>query len=311
MHRLSLVAGTALAVGLTVAATVPALAARKVVCDQYGHCHIVITKDGRPATDEPARGGGTSRGASKGSAAPDPCKYVLSDPQPPKSDPVWGGRTTGAIYLYVCPRPSKDPTDQLGNVEQAWRGTPPEAEVMITPGELAQQALASLTLPKPVLHQSPGDSNRDADGVPYTWVNLPTWYWASPASSQKRSATASLGSVWATVTVTPRMLTYIPGDGEVSVDCPGTGRPWTEADGSGAPSKGGCAYRYRATTDRQNVAQDLQGITASVSLTWDVTWTGGVTRAGPASQGGSLPAMTTTSAPSPRFKVKQILTVNR
>lgn len=311
MHRISLVVGTTLALGLTVGTAGPALADRKVVCDRYGHCQIVVTKDGRPATDEPAGGGGASRGASKTRAEPNPCKYVLSDPQPPKSDPAWGGNTSGAIYLHVCPRASKDPTDYLANVEEVWRGAPPDAAAMITPGELAQQARASLTLPKPVLHQSPGDSNRDGDGVPYTWVNLPTWYWASPASSREQSATASLGSVWATVTVTPKMLTYYPGDGNKPVTCPGVGRPWKKGDGIGPPTKGGCAYQYRSTTDKQDVPQKLQGVTARVSLRWEVTWTGGATRAGTATQGGTLAAMTTTSAASPRFKVKQIQSVTR
>jgi hypothetical protein len=301
MHRIRLVCAMVLAIGASTMTALPAHADGKDVwCDPTsGFCKIVVTKKGRPADRDKGAAGQGSRagkgaGTSVAAAKPNPCKYVLSDPQPPKSAAIWDGHTGGAIYLYVCPRASQDPTDFLATVVEVWQGAPPPAEAIITPAELAQQALASLRLPRPVLHRSPGESNSDA-GVPYTWVNLWTWYWTSPATWRQLSRTASLATVSATVTVAPTKLTFDPGDGSPPVSCAGPGRAWTKADGNAAPSHGGCGYRYRSVSD---------GVRPTVSITWDVSWTGS------GGTGGTLPVMTT-STTSPPFKVEQIQVVNR
>jgi len=81
------------------------------------------------------------------------------------------------------------------------------------------------------------------------------------------------------VTVSPMSLSFDPGDGDAPVVCDGPGRAWTSADGDGAPTDGGCGYRYRSAT--------TQPVTSTQSIRWAVTWR--------ASDGetGTLPDLTT------------------
>jgi hypothetical protein len=176
-----------------------------------------------------------------------------------------------------------------------WAPTAPDAQVNVTvsPAQLAQQALAELRIPKPVIRRSP-DRSATVAGAPVTWVNMWTWVWTEPASWRQLSKTASLGPVWATVTVKPTALVFEPGLGGAPVSCPGPGRAWTPADGDSRPARGGCGYVYRSVS---------AGVTASLAIRWAVSWTG----SGGAS--GQLPVMTTRV--SDRFAVEQIQAVNR
>jgi hypothetical protein len=127
-------------------------------------------------------------------------------------------------------------------------------------------------------------------------VNLWTWFWTDPASWSVQTARAAAGPVWAEVTVTPTQLIISPGQtGTADVTCPGPGRPWTEADGNGAPAAGGCGFQY------QHVS--ASPITATVTIEWSVTWQGS------GGTGGTLPAMRTQA--TSRFAVEQIQVVNR
>jgi hypothetical protein len=143
---------------------------------------------------------------------------------------------------------------------------------------LALQAEKTLKIPQPSGDRSPGQEQR-FHGYPYTYVNLWTWYWTNPTSWKSLNATATAGGLAATVTVTPKSLSFDPGDGSQAALCPGPGRAWTSDDGNGAPTDGGCAYRYRSATS--------QPVTSTQSIRWSVTWR--------ASDGesGTLPDITT------------------
>jgi hypothetical protein len=285
------IAGVAVAtLALSIHSASPAPPDTGAYCDpQKGICAVEVTKDGRPAhrqrKSHPVKG--SQRGEAR-STSTAPCRYVLYDPQPPKSDSIWGGNTTGAIYSYLC-------EEGQDFVAVVWRGAPPAGAdgPAVTAAELAQQARALLKVPKPRFQRSPDQSFTDA-GTPITWVNLWTWYWTTETSWRPTSKTASLGDVSATVTATPQTMTFKPGNGKPPVTCPGPGRAWTETDGNAAPSDGGCAYRYTRPSDR---------VTATLSIRWSVAWEG--------SDGtsGQLPAMTTQTSDS--FAVQQIQTVNR
>jgi hypothetical protein len=210
------------------------------------------------------------------------------DPPPEPSNPMWeghvtGGRTTGAIYLCVLPD---------GSVFD-WFWAPP-APPVVTPAQVARQALASVTLPAPVMRRSPTEANSD-HGVPYTWVNLWTWFWTDSASWQPLRARAAVGGTWAEVTVTPTRLVYVPGDGEPAVACAGPGRAWRESDGNGVPTAGGCGYRYRHVS--------ATPLTATLAIEWAVTWRGS------GGTSGTLPVMRTQVTST--FAVQQIQVVTR
>ncbi|HET9656946.1 MAG TPA: hypothetical protein VFP72_16465 [Kineosporiaceae bacterium] len=220
----------------------------------------------------------------------DSCYYKPLDPSPPPSDPAWEGHyPNGAIYQQTCYW-----VHGTGGA-WAWLATPPPGMPTVTPAQLAQQALATLHVPDLVMRRSPTEANSD-HGTPYTWVNLWTWFWTDPASWKVQTARATAGPVWAEVTVTPTQLIISPGEtGTANVTCSGPGRPWTQADGNGAPSGGGCGVVYRHVS--------AVPITATVAVEWAVTWQG----SGGAS--GTLPVMRTQS--SATFAVEQIQVVTR
>ncbi len=221
------------------------------------------------------------------SAAANPCRTHTASPQPPKSDPAWAGHSTGTILVEPCWL-----IQQMG-AHDFWAVAPAKKVSPTTsPQILARRAFAELRIPRPVLDRSPDATTEE--GRPMTWVNLWTWVWTSPQSWRALSKRASSGAVWATVTVTPKVLTFAPGIGERSVTCPGPGRPWAKADGDAAPSEGGCGYQYPAV---------FSNVSAKLSIRWAVAWHG--------SDGthGSLPSMTTTAGQD--LSVEQIQVVNR
>jgi hypothetical protein len=290
MRRLSLGTILALSTACLLLAATPAWASHRppVHCaqrDAHGLCVVQV--------GDPGHGGGPGSGTSGGTGGTQRCTDIdgkvipcerhglgvwdaslncyleLTNPQPPKSDPVWAGHTTGAIYDCLT-----WPPRTTGN-GWVWFANPPAGP---DPRALALEAEKTLQLPLPSGDRSPNPS-KTYHGYPYTYVNLWTWFWTDSASWKTRTATARAGGVSATVTVTPTALLFDPGDGSSSVSCAGPGRAWTSADGDGAPTDGGCGYQYRSAT--------TQPLTSTQSIRWAVTW-----RASDG-QTGSLPDLTT------------------
>ena len=239
MHRLisgvvmlTAIAGTSGPVGATPGP------GHTVICSAQTHiCIVTATSPGAPGNSSPK--GPAPEDANVrppgGTAPPDPCHYQLTDPQPPASDPIWAGHApgSGAIYERVC-------QVSIGMLVNAPVFVPDGAApvpVVATPLQLARQAVAQVKVPDPTVERSPSAQNVD-QGMPYTWVNLWTWFWTSPQTWQPLSRTATVGAVWARVTIRPDRLVFDPGDGESSVTCPGPGRPWRDADGDDPPSGG-------------------------------------------------------------------------
>ena len=257
-----------------------------VLCFADGTC---IDTVGTSASSGPAKkgsGGTPVTAAKKGPALNGGCTTDPIVPQPPLSDPDWGGHTTGTLYWVNC---NFNGQNLPGTAGVTWK---PAATPAATPAQAAQRAVALLRLPKPVGYRSPTEHNNDR-GRPFTWVHLWTWYWTSPLVWKDEAKTARLPGVAATVTATPVQLIFEPGDGAAAVTCAGPGRAWGESDGSAAPSDGGCGYMYRHVSD---------GVRARMSIRWRVSWTG------TGAAGGQLPDMTSTSL-SPVFRVEQAQTV--
>ena len=257
----------------------------------FGQCLVKVVRppllgrDPRPSQND---GGGEATG---GGGSDPSCVKTLLLPQPPKSDPVFVGRTKGSIYTGPLCRDGK-----LVSFVPVWSWSPVEPPApVVTPAELARRALATVKVPKPLVHRSPPETARDG-GVPYTWVNLWTWFWTDPGPWNKPpSATATLAGVSATVTLTPQSLVIKPDDGRAEITCRGPGRAWTKADGNEPPSDGGCGYRFSEVSD---------AVSPTVFIRWDVTWTG------TGGAAGTLPRMTTQTV-LPSFRVEQIQVVNR
>jgi len=216
----------------------------------------------------------------------DGCYYKLISPQPPYDVKLWKGHPDGqgAIYLGSCVAVA-----WFGFV---WQPSAPAGPPVKSPAQLAQEALATLTLPKPVPPSSPSGGTL-ADGRPYTVVRVPTWFWTTPASYLVKTARAALGPVWAQVTVTPVALTFVPGDGGSAASCSGPGSVWTSQAGPWAHAPGGCDYSYPRSTYGYPAGE----LTATYGILWRAIWvgSGGI--------GGSFPDVTTTT--TSRFAVAE------
>ena len=208
------------------------------------------------------------------------CWFKIMTPQPAYTAALWNGHAAGdgAIYFYTCPPFT---AGGAGGEGMQWLQTAPQGPV-ITPGQLAQRALKSLTLPRPSAGMSP--DGRLGDGRRYTVVEALTWFWSDPSTYRTLTARVSAGAVWARVTVTPTALTFSPGDGGRPVWCAGPGRAWVAGrDSQWASAPGGCDYQY----PRSTYGYPHGELTATYGIRWTVAW------AGSGGARGALPDVTT------------------
>lgn len=251
----------------------------------YGWVDTGIFVPGSPGTRDPIVQG---PGGSTGGGPAVTCEYTI-DGSPTTHE--WDDRTPpgpGAWYFRSC-------SDGMSGVVWVPEGQAPAgpAVLIVTPEQLALEARNRLVLPQPTLHRSPTESN-NYEGVPFTWVNLWTWFWTDVGDYSPQTQTTSVGPVSATVVARPVGLLFDPGEGSTAVRCPGPGRAWTEADGNDEPPSG-CGFVYRSVTDGP--------VTSRLGILWRVTWTGS------GGTGGTLPTMETiTSGP---VRVLQVQVVNR
>ena len=187
------------------------------------------------------------------------CAWRVLDPAPVAGDPRWEGHdpAAGVVLYNLC----NGPIAYAFAANAAAVPPPPPPN----PAVLAQQAYTQLALPKPTLGRSPdlakGDPARG--GQSYTIVNLWTRYFTDPTVWAPTSRTVTLRGVFATVTATPTVLTFDPGDGNRPVSCGGPGAPWTEADGFNPLSAGECGYQYKQV--------EAVPIVGAESISWTVS----------------------------------------
>lgn len=187
----------------------------------------------------------------------DGCYYTMASLQPPKSDPAWGGHTTGAIYDSTC----FGTTGTGGG--PVWRATAPAGGPGVTPEQLAQQAIKQLPIDGPDIGMAPGPGK---EGL----VGLPVWMWTdvTAATWGPATATAAVPGLSVTATAKASKIVWRMGDGD-TVTCTGPGTPYsTSRGGASSPD---CGHTYTAPSAGQT--NDAYRVTATT--TWDVTWVGG------------------------------------
>lgn len=154
------------------------------------------------------------------------------------------------------------------------------------PGVLAQLAVRYLRLPDPVIRSSP------APGA-LQLTELPTWMWVAPAAWRPESKTAQVPGESVTATATPVSASWQMGDGK-TVTCHGSGTPYAKGDNP-ASSSPTCGYTYT----RSSAGQPQAAYHVTVTITWDITWTG------PGGAGGALPPLFTAAAAPMRVAESQ------
>jgi hypothetical protein len=132
----------------------------------------------------------------------------------------------------------------------------------VTPEQLLIQALKELHVPALSPDTAPP---RGADGL----VGLPEWFWIPVASWHALTVTVTAGPVWATVTAAPTGLTVDPGTGASPVTCPGPGTPYDSAKPA-AGQRTDCSYLYV----RPSTGLPGNAYPASITVVWQVAWTG-------------------------------------
>lgn len=187
--------------------------------------------------------------------------------QPPFSDPAWGGRSDGAIYL--CTRPRFDLTPDANMTATRWLPDPPEAEA-VDPREVALRLLARLDLEAIDIGLQPrGDTPKRM-----SYVGWNVWMWADSPSQEKWgpiSASDSGSGVAVSLSAEVDRVEWDMGDGTV-VTC-GRGRPWTMVATSG---------KNVASPDCGHVYEEMGTYTVTARSYWSVNWSG-------AGQSGTLP----------------------
>jgi hypothetical protein len=247
--------------------------------------------------DASSAGGDSDGSANEGSGGTSSMAPVFTEcswraADLPVNAPEWQGNDPATGQLMVDPCNGQQvyvfvPNEALGIAAAVAPLPPPD------PAVLAQQAYAELVPPSPTAHRSPAE---DMPGGAWTVVNLWTWFWVDRAGWVPLTRTVELRGVTATVTATPTVTTFDPGNGDALVSCDGPGKAWVYPGGNSDPQPttvGGCGYQYRRVSD---------GVQATTSITYAVTWTSNT------GAGGNLPdlAGSTTSAP---FRVEQIQVV--
>lgn len=190
------------------------------------------------------------------------CYVGRMTPQPVPADPVWQGRTAGAIYF--C-EPSAL-TRRVGMVVDVfWSAAAPVAAMPPDPETLARQAIATMDLRAIEIGIVP-EPNPDSMG----FVGLPTWMWTDPTPPTWGPITRSANGGGITVTATGRVKTvaWQMGDG-ATVNCGSPGTPYQDAFGkSSSPT---CGHSYTRTS----VGKPGDAYPVSATSYWAIDWAGG------------------------------------
>ncbi len=162
--------------------------------------------------------------------------------------PVAANPVDGATYVKTCQRDGA----AVGNDEFVVFQTPPPPDPAVVAADLAQQALAEITLPQPAITSNP------PNGVDV--INVPVWLWTNNWATL--TATATAAGVSATVTAAPTQIAWNMGDGHTVV-CAGPGTAYNAAVADDAQHTD-CSYTYW---------QKAGDVTVTATETWHITYT--------------------------------------
>jgi len=206
------------------------------------------------------------------------CYVREMSPQPPLSDPVWQGHTTGKIY--DC----KLPPGIQGPIVPFWAENPPASSAQVV--NLAARAVQSLGLTAIDIGMAPTPTSIDPTSIGV--VGLPNWMWVkNPTARTYGPATGSASDGGVTVTVTAKVdrVTWTMGDGSAPIICSAPGTPYTASYGTASgqvPSGGGVwgvvrrAGRGRGSWSPRAVVACRRRFSAQMVSRWAMTswWAG-------------------------------------
>jgi hypothetical protein len=186
----------------------------------------------------------------------DECWVQRMSPQPPADDPLWGGRTEGAIYW--CQPPSV--TGSIGGGHAFWAPTAGAAgaPLLVDPVTMAEEAIESMNLRAISVGITPPEGPDS-----YTLFGIPTWMWVddpAPRTWGPIRRSASAGAVTVTANARVAKVVWDMGDGTV-VSC-GKGTPYDPA------------FEAEPSPNCGHVYQDPGTYQVTATSHWDVDWSG-------------------------------------
>lgn len=272
----------------TASAAVPVDPTCKRTSDLTGRCIVEVEAPGAKPINNPSQGGGAGGGAPGPASCMEggrevPCSHSIfgqwsnalqcyvsrSVPQPPATDPVWGGRyPAGAIYDCVRLNPGET---SIGDRTRLWSPGPPEAG--LSPEVAAQLVVAQMDLKAADIGIVPEDAPGRIGAV-----GAPVYMWTTPGPTTfgPQVLTASAGGVTITATAKVDRIVWSMGDG-TSVTCrtPGT----VYQDRFGFNPSPDCGHRYTRTS----AGKPGNAYPVTATSFWVVKWTG------PGGSSGQIP----------------------
>lgn len=208
-------------------------------------------------TSTSTAGGAQVAGGSGGGIAMRECTLT---PLPAQEVAVLGLRAAPAGQVW----------DEIscGEAEQVFVGTllvntGGPAAPAVTPQQLALIAVGDLIIPG----LDPGTAPpAGKDGL----VGLPEWFWVPPADWHPvQTPPVRAGPVWAIARATPQAIEISPGDGHGPVTCQGPGTAYNPQLPLSAQHTD-CSYTY----SQPSAGQPGNAYPASVTVLWNISWTG-------------------------------------
>jgi hypothetical protein len=189
------------------------------------------------------------------------CYVREMSPQPPSSDPVWQGQTSGKVYNCTLPPGVAGPTLPF------WAQDPPVSSAQVV--NLAARAVQSLGLVAIDIGMAPTPTSIDPASIGV--VGLPNWMWVKnplPRTYGPAVGSASDGVVTVTVTAKVDRVTWTMGDGSAPIICTTAGTPY--AASYGASSSPDCGrepgYQHPGTYNVEAASHWTISYTSSVGI---------------------------------------------
>jgi hypothetical protein len=174
--------------------------------------------------------------------------------------------TPGSFYARYCRT-----ADGVWRLDRVFQFNPgpgaPDPAPVVPPEVVAELALAQIKPPRPIAQTAP------AMGLS-TLVGISTWMWVDPTQWHEISASAAIGPLGVTATVTPVTVTWDMGEShdKEPVVCHGAGKPY-RLDVKDELQRTDCAYVFQwASTDHRHDDHVGDWYHATATITWKVEW---------------------------------------
>ena len=183
------------------------------------------------------------------------CYLQRLSPEPPPTDPIWAGRTSGGFLTCTTP----DGTSTVEYVPTVLIDLP-NAE------DIARSAVASMNLPAAAINLTPQPNLIE----PNILIHRDNHLWVPAGTLTPRTTSASDAGLTVTLAATPTNVTFTSPDGDstTSITCDPASISGPPADPHATPAA--CAMVWLHPSGDTPTGQ----YTITATVTWTITWQG-------------------------------------